>query len=149
MVGTSGGAVDLAVSTAQSCDWAAVSEVTWIRPSTATRGNGNGATAWVVAPNAGAARSGGVWMAGQRFLVSQDGTEGAVDTDGDLLPDAWEIAHGLNQVSTSGGNGTDGDPDGDQQTNLAEYQQGTNPSGYDRYLAEGVTSPYSTCNWRC
>jgi len=44
------------------------------------------------------------------------------DGDGDGLPDTWETQHfgNLNQ------NGT-GDPDGDGQTNLAEYQAGSDP----------------------
>jgi hypothetical protein len=50
------------------------------------------------------------------------------DTDGDGIPDAWEIANGLNPNDpTDAGK----DPDGDGLTNLQEYQKGTNPNVKD------------------
>jgi hypothetical protein len=45
------------------------------------------------------------------------------DSDGDGMPDAWELQYGLNPFL----NDADGDPDGDGLTNLQEYQLGTNP----------------------
>jgi hypothetical protein len=47
-----------------------------------------------------------------------------IDSDGDGMPDVWEIANGLNPYDP-----TDAglDPDGDGLTNLQEYQLGTNP----------------------
>ena len=45
------------------------------------------------------------------------------DTDGDGLPDAWEMQYFGNLGQTAGG-----DPDGDGLTNLQEYQQGRNPT---------------------
>lgn len=47
-----------------------------------------------------------------------------LDSDGDGMPDVWEIANGLNPYDP-----TDAglDPDGDGLTNLQEYQLGTNP----------------------
>lgn len=47
------------------------------------------------------------------------------DSDGDGMPDAWEIAHGLNPDNPADAN-TDADADG--VTNLQEYLAGTNPS---------------------
>jgi hypothetical protein len=43
------------------------------------------------------------------------------------LPDGWEIAHGLNPASSLGADGADGDPDGDEFPNLAEFRNGTQP----------------------
>ena len=48
-----------------------------------------------------------------------------VDTDGDGMPDSWEIAHGLNPNDPSDANRDD---DGDGFTNLQEYLAGTDPA---------------------
>src|SRR5256714_9569195 len=49
------------------------------------------------------------------------------DTDGDGMPDAWEVAHGPNPNL----NDANGDPDGDGISNFREFQRGTDP--YDFY----------------
>lgn len=54
------------------------------------------------------------------------------DTDGDGLPDWWEIAH-FGDLSQ----GANGDPDGDGLSNLQEFQQVSNPSDY--YSQGGAT----------
>ncbi len=46
------------------------------------------------------------------------------DTDGDGIPDAWEIAHGLDPLNSADASA---DPDGDGFSNLQEYLAGTNP----------------------
>ena len=56
------------------------------------------------------------------------------DSDGDGLPDAWEIAHGLDPNSAAGNNGAAGDPDADGLTNLQEYISGTDPQNPASYL---------------
>jgi len=54
-----------------------------------------------------------------------DGVPNALDTDddNDIMPDAWEISFGLNPLV----NDAISDPDGDELTNLQEYQLGNVP----------------------
>jgi hypothetical protein len=59
---------------------------------------------------------------------------GIVDTDGDGLPDEWELAHGLDPESAEGDDGATGDPDGDGRTNLEEFRSGTDPGDPDSVL---------------
>ncbi len=53
------------------------------------------------------------------------------DTDGDGLPDGWEVAYQLDPTSTAGDDGADGDPDEDNVRNVDEYAHGTNPRNVD------------------
>ena len=53
------------------------------------------------------------------------------DSDGDGLPDRWEIQYGLNPNDPTGNNGADGDLDGDGLTNIEEWLLGTNPTVND------------------
>lgn len=48
-----------------------------------------------------------------------------IDSDGDLLPDAWELAHGLDPKDPSDALA---DPDQDGVTSLEEFRSGTDPS---------------------
>jgi hypothetical protein len=50
-------------------------------------------------------------------------TVGPADSDGDGLPDAWEIQYFGNLLQ-----GANGDPDGDGATNIQEFYQGRNPT---------------------
>ena len=50
------------------------------------------------------------------------------DTDGDGMPDGWEVLHGLNPFDPSDAHE---DPDGDGLTNLEEYLAGTDPTNPD------------------
>ncbi len=50
-----------------------------------------------------------------------------VDSDGDALPDGWELQYTLNPNSSIGDDGANGDPDNDNRPNLQELAEGTNP----------------------
>ncbi len=58
-----------------------------------------------------------------------DGIHDAIDLDddGDGMPDTWEIANGLNSLIANAG----GDPDGDGDDNLTEYNNGTDPQTHE------------------
>ena len=53
------------------------------------------------------------------------------DTDGDGMPDGWEIQYGLDPTSPDGLDGADGHHDDDTISNLLEYQLGSNPNDGD------------------
>lgn len=53
----------------------------------------------------------------------------ALDSDGDGIPNGWELAQGFNPENPSDG-GTTADADGDGLTNLQEFQQGSDPNNY-------------------
>ena len=55
------------------------------------------------------------------------------DSDGDGMPDLWEIEHGLNP-QMAGDEKTD--PDVDGATNLEEYKADTNPNSGDSFHAD-------------
>jgi hypothetical protein len=62
-------------------------------------------------------------IASDAITVTSSALGGGLDTDGDGMPDAWELAHGLDpQVSDA-----DLDSDGDGYSNGQEYLAGTDP----------------------
>ena len=77
-----GGGMTVTVSAQPSCRWTAVSQVDWVRVETGREGDGQGAVAMSVAPNAGPAREGAVVVAGQTFSVSQSAASGPVPQPG-------------------------------------------------------------------
>ncbi|OVE76225.1 hypothetical protein BVX97_02225 [bacterium E08(2017)] len=57
------------------------------------------------------------------------------DSDGDTMPDTWELSYGLNPSVTSGVDGALGDLDGDGFINVSEYIADTVPTNAASYLA--------------
>lgn len=53
------------------------------------------------------------------------------DSDGDGMPDWWEVIYSLDPNSATGVNGADGDPDSDGLSNLYEYLGDTDPRKAD------------------
>jgi hypothetical protein len=60
-----------------------------------------------------------------------DTSGSTIDSDGDGLPDWWEVANNLDPNSAAGINGASGDPDHDGLTNTQEYMLGTDPMNPD------------------
>ena len=63
------------------------------------------------------------WAAVDHDMDGYSDMEESTDTDGDGIPDAWEVDHGMNMLSAADAGQ---DRDGDGLTNLQEYQQGRN-----------------------
>jgi glycosidase len=59
---------------------------------------------------------------------------GVTDTDGDGLPDLWEIQNSLSPTNSVAVDGPAGDPDGDGFPNLEEFLAGTDPRDADSLL---------------
>ena len=68
--------------------------------------------------------------------VTTTASNGGVDSDGDGMPDVWELANGLNPFL----NDAALDKDGDGVSNLQEYLAGTNPSDAQSFLRIDATS---------
>ncbi|PYQ07013.1 MAG: hypothetical protein DMF82_04760 [Acidobacteria bacterium] len=70
---SSGGSGTVGVTAPGGCDWAAVSNVSWIAVTAGSAGSGNGTVGYAVASNHGGTRTGTVVMAGRVFTVTQLG----------------------------------------------------------------------------
>ncbi len=148
-VGYGGGAVaPFTVNTGSACTWSVSTSASWLTLSGPVTRTGPGTVSYTAAANGGSARTGNVTIGGVGVTVAQAAAPPPpppppTDSDNDGLPDAWEIAAGLNPLVATGNDGPGGDPDGDGLTNLQEYQRGLHPRGVvQRYFAEGVQNAF-------
>ena len=71
VLSASGGNGNVLVIVTGACTWTAASDVDWITITGGASGTGNGLLQFVAAPSSGAARTGSVTIAGQRYEVSE------------------------------------------------------------------------------
>ncbi|MEY2407928.1 MAG: hypothetical protein QOF48_598 [Verrucomicrobiota bacterium] len=75
------------------------------------------------------------WRRSSDIHGSPGRADPALDTDGDGMPDDWELANGTNPLVPD----ANADPDHDGMTNLQEYLAGTNPTNPLSVLRLSVT----------
>jgi hypothetical protein len=61
------------------------------------------------------------WQAAPPTAGQTNAPPSNLDTDGDGLPDYWEMIYGLDPTDATGDNGAAGDPDHDGSSNLADF----------------------------
>jgi len=80
-------------------------------------------------------------LTGENVRVEFKPTAGqVVDTDGDGIPDSWEILYGLDPANPAD---AAQDPDGDGSSNLTEFRRGSNPllAASTPISASGLAAP--------
>jgi uncharacterized protein (TIGR03437 family) len=101
-----GGSFSVNVGDAQSCAWTAVSNANWITITAGASGSAAGAVSFMVAPNAGIARTGTLTIAGLTLTVNQAGAGAGGPlqiTTSATLPAAAAGAPYAISISVSGG----------------------------------------------
>jgi hypothetical protein len=71
MPAAGGPGAPIAVTTQSSCSWTASTDDAWITIASGASGTGNGTVTYSAAGNPGAARTGAIAVAGQRFTLTQ------------------------------------------------------------------------------
>jgi hypothetical protein len=92
-----GGSGTIAVTAGEGCNWTASSGAAWLTVVAAAGGSGNGAVAFSVAPNPGAARTAVIVVAAQTFTVNQAAAP---------APCTYSIAPANASIGVLGGIGT-------------------------------------------
>lgn len=85
--------------------------------------------------------SAGAWQDTNSPTISKTWMVGEAedpDSDGDGIPDSWELAYGMNPTNSADASM---DADGDRMSNLNEYRAGTNPTNAMSRLAASISAP--------
>ena len=131
---------EVTVGTGTGCAWTATSETLWLGIVSGVAGKGPGTVWYSVAQNTNAAaRTGTLRIAGKTVTVIQDGAP--PDTNGDGLPDSWQMLYFNSANSTNAPPGAD--PDGDGASNLEEYLAATDPMNGNSVLRITAFTPSS------
>ena len=107
----------------------------WLFTSTGTQLDGVAVTAQSGGASQGRLADGSATIVALLPTPGAANQSASTDTDGDGIPDLWELANGMNPNSAADATL---DSDGDGQSNKAEYLAGTNPQLPGSKLAASV-----------
>jgi len=91
----------IAVTTAPSCSWTAVSHATWIAVAPGTAGTGSGTVGWSFQANTGGQRVGTITIADQTLTATQTGCTYVLSANGEVVPSSSSSNHTFT-VTTNG-----------------------------------------------